>query len=75
MNHNDRYEKVVEWSDVDNCYVGSVPGLIYGGCHGNDKQQVMAELSQIVEEAIELYRADGRPLPPATTGRDLPTPR
>ena len=75
MNHGDRYKKVVEWSDVDNCYVGSVPGLIYGGCHGDDRQQVMAELCQIVEEVIEIYRAEGRPLPPATTDRDLRAPQ
>ena len=75
MNDCARYLKVVEWSDIDNCYVGSVPGLIYGGCHGDDKQQVMAELRQIVEEAIEIYRADGKPLPPATIGRDLDVAR
>jgi hypothetical protein len=28
-------------------------------------------LCRIVEEAIELHRRDGRPLPPATSGRDL----
>ncbi|HMM52722.1 MAG TPA: hypothetical protein PKD87_14045 [Burkholderiaceae bacterium] len=28
------------------------------------------ELSQIVEETIELYIKEGRPLPPATSGRD-----
>jgi hypothetical protein len=50
---------------------GSAPGLIYGGCHGDDEQAVFAELCDIVEEAVALYRADGRPLPPATAGRDL----
>jgi hypothetical protein len=47
------------------------PGLIYGGCHGDDEKQVFAELCEIVEEAIELYRQDGKPLPPATSGRDF----
>ena len=50
---------------------GHAPGLIYGGCHGTDEKQVFAELCQIVEEAIQLYRQDGKPLPPATSGRDL----
>ena len=71
MNDSARYMKVVEWSDADNCYIGSAPGLIYGGCHGDDERQVFEELCQIVEEAIDLYRADGKPLPPATAGRDL----
>jgi len=66
-----RYVKIVEWSDEDQCYVGSSPGLIYGGCHGDDERQVFEELCQIVEEAIELYRQDGKTLPPATSGRDL----
>jgi predicted RNase H-like HicB family nuclease len=65
-----RYVKIVEWSDEDQCYVGSAPGLLYGGCHGDDERAVFEELSQIVEEAIALYVLEGRPLPPATSGRD-----
>mgnify|MGYP000030866847 FL=1 len=71
MKPSAKYVKIVEWSDEDQCYVGSSPGLIYGGCHGDDEQQVFAELCQIVEEAIALYRKDGKPLPPATSGRDF----
>jgi len=71
MKESARYVKIVEWSDEDQCYVGSSPGLIYGGCHGDDEQQVFAELCQIVEEAIQLYHDDGKPLPPPTSGKDL----
>jgi predicted RNase H-like HicB family nuclease len=71
MKDSARYVKIVEWSDEDQCYVGSAPGLIFGGCHGDDEKQVFDELCRIVEEAIELYRADGRPLPRPTSGRDL----
>ena len=71
MKESARYVKIVEWSDVDQCYVGSAPGLIYGGCHGDDEQAVFAELCQIVEEAIEAFKADNRPLPPATCGQDF----
>ena len=39
MKDSARYVKVVEWSDVDQCYVGSAPGLIYGGCHGSDEKE------------------------------------
>ena len=69
MKDSARYAKVVEWSDEDQCYVGSVPGLIYGGCHGPDEQEVFDELCIIVQEAVELYRQDGKPLPPPTIGR------
>ncbi len=74
MKESARFTKIVEWSDEAGCYVGSAPGLIYGGCHGDDGQEVLAELCQIVEEAIELYHQDGRPLPPATFSRDLAKP-
>lgn len=70
MKDSARYVKIVEWSNEDQCYVGSAPGLIIGGCHGPDEQTVFAELCRIVEEAIELYRQDGKPLPPPTSGRD-----
>lgn len=65
------YVKIVEWSEEDQCYVGSSPGLIYGGCHGADEKEVFDHLCSVVEEAIELYRKDGKPLPPPTSGRDF----
>ena len=65
-----RYVKIVEWSDEDQCYVGSCPGLLYGGCHGDNEQEVFSDLCRIVEETIELHRQDGRPLPSPTSGKD-----
>ena len=64
MRDSARYAKIVEWSEEDQCYVGSAPGLIYAGCHGEDEKAVFEELCQVVEEAIELYREDGKALPP-----------
>ena len=71
MKESARYVKIVEWSEEDQCYVGSAPGLIYGGCHGDDEQAVFAELCQIVEESINNYKLDNKPLPPATSGHDF----
>ena len=70
MKGSARYAKIVEWLDEDECYVGSAPGLILGGCHGPNEKDVFDELCQIVEEAIQLYEKDGEPLPPPTSGRD-----
>lgn len=70
MKDSARYVKMVEWSSEDQCYVGSAPGLIYGGCHGSDEKEVFDELCVIVDEAISLYRQDGKPLPAPTAGRD-----
>jgi len=71
MKDSARYAKIVEWSDEDQCFVGSCPGLVYGGCHGSDEKAVFDELCQAVEEAIEIYTQEGRPLPPPTAGRDF----
>lgn len=71
MTPSARYAKIVEWSEQDQCYVGSAPGLIYGGCHGDDERAVFAELCDIVDEAIALYQTEGLPLPAPTSGRDL----
>ena len=61
--------KIVEWSEEDGCYVGTCPGLIYGGVHGTDESEVYRELCQAVAEAVELYAADNKPLPPGTADR------
>lgn len=71
MKASDKYVKIAEWSEEDQVYVGSAPGLLLGGCHGSDERAVFDELCDIVQEAIALYQADGKPLPPPTTGRDL----
>jgi predicted RNase H-like HicB family nuclease len=63
MNPVIRYPKVVEWSEADQCFIGSAPGLILGGCHGDNEQEVFAELCQIVEETVALYLQQGKSLP------------
>ena len=73
MKDSAKYAKIVEWPEEDQCYVGSAPGLVLGCCHGDDEKKVFDELCQIVEEAIELYIKDGKPLPPPTSGRDFAT--
>ncbi|WP_348674082.1 hypothetical protein [uncultured Abyssibacter sp.] len=65
------YVKIVEWSHEDGCFVGSAPGLFFGGCHGADEEAVFHELCARVEEIIALYNADNRELPAPTAGRDF----
>ncbi len=71
MKDSDHYAKVVEWSEEDQCYVGSCPGLMLGGCHGDDEVAVFEELCRVVDDIVQLYHEDGKRLPPATAGRDL----
>jgi len=70
MKENARYVKIVEWSEEDQCFVGSCPGLFYGGCHGDNEQEVFAELCELVERTVEVYKKEGKPLPPPTAGKD-----
>lgn len=65
MKKKDHYLKIVEWSDEDQCYVGSIPGWIGKCCHGDNEEEVYHELCQIVEEWIEIYEEDNIPLPPS----------
>ena len=69
MKERDCYLKIVEWSDEDQSYVGSLPGWIGKCCHGDNEEKVYRKLCQIVDEWIQIYAKDGRPLPPPTTGK------
>ncbi len=69
MKLSDKYLKIVEWSEEDQCYIGHCPSLMVGGIHGDDDTKVYKELCGVVEEWIEIYKKDGEPLPKATTGK------
>jgi predicted RNase H-like HicB family nuclease len=71
MKESAHYLKIVEWSEDDNCFVGQCPGIIGPCCHGDDEAQVYVELCQIVDEWIEIFKAEGKPLPPPTSGRNF----
>jgi predicted HicB family RNase H-like nuclease len=66
MKDRDKYLKIVEWSEEDQCYVGTVPGWIGKCCHGSDEMNVYKEVCAIVEEWIRIYKKEGRLLPPPT---------
>jgi predicted HicB family RNase H-like nuclease len=66
MKPRDKYLKLVAWSEEDQCYVGSVPGWVENCCHGSNEANVYRKLCEIVDEWIEIYRREGRPLPAPT---------
>jgi predicted HicB family RNase H-like nuclease len=70
MKPSDRYLKIVEWSDEDQCYVGRCPGLMYGGVHGDNELRVYKELCQEVDEWIRIFQEHGDPLPEPTAGKN-----
>lgn len=71
MKDSARYLKIVEWSEEDRCFIGQCPSIVGPCCHGDDEAQVYGELCQIVEEWIEILKAEGKALPPPTVGKDL----
>ncbi len=70
MKASDRYLKIVEWSEEDQCYIGTCPGLMLGGVHGDAEAEVYRELCQVVEEWIDIYGKDGEALPAQTAGKE-----
>jgi len=70
MKGSDHFLKIVEWSEEDQCYVGTCPGLMLGGIHGNSETAVYEELCQAVEEWIEISQEDGETLPAATVSKE-----
>ena len=64
-----QYVKIVEWSEEDQSYIGYCPGVIGPCCHGDDEVEVFSSLCEIVDEWLETFRKDNRPLPPPTVGR------
>ena len=81
MKESAKYAKIVEWSEEHQYYVGSAPGLILGGCHGDDESQVFNELCESSKRRLRftIKRAghcrrqppDGISQPKCRTSRDV----
>jgi len=65
MKDSDKYLKIVEWSEEDQCYLGSALGLIEHCCHGENELEVFTQLCVIVDEWIELLNSQHKALPAA----------
>lgn len=63
MKKSDAYLKLVEWSEQEECYIGSAPPLIGPCCHGDNEAKVYRDLCRIVDEWIEIHETDDQPLP------------
>jgi predicted HicB family RNase H-like nuclease len=65
----DRYLKIVQWSEEDQCYIGRCPGLMLGGVHGEDEGAGYQELCDVVEEWLQIHGEENMPLPAFTAGK------
>jgi hypothetical protein len=66
MKTADQYHKWVEWSEEDQTYIGKCPDLI-SGIHGENPIRLYAELHDLVQEVIDHFVEQGRPLPEPKT--------
>ena len=53
-----RYPFHIEWSDEDQCFIGSALPLIGQCCHRNDEIEVYRQLCVIVDEWIVIKSSD-----------------
>ena len=47
------YPLVVEWSEEDQVFIGSCPGITGPCCHGADPRDVLRQLVRIVSDWLE----------------------
>lgn len=59
----DLYQKIIYWSNEDNCFIGMCPELTYGGVHGDNADEVFKEICEVAEEIVEIYKQNGKDLP------------
>ena len=67
-----RYPLHVRWSDEDQAYLGSAPGLIGDCCHSSTPEGVLSQLKDITADLIGHLRSKGAvlPAPPVSTPPD-----
>jgi len=70
-----RYPLHVRWSDEDDAYLGSVPGLIGECCHATTPEGVLSQLKDIAEDLVEYLGTQGVTLPDAPVCCHDPDPR
>ena len=68
-----RYQIIMYWSEVDNCYVTEVPEL--PGCMSDGKTPVEAikNTQEVIGVWLECAREDGREIPSPVYNRSLIT--
>lgn len=58
-----KYTTFIQWSEMDNCYIASVPELPGCMADGETQEKCLQNLQIIIEEWIETAREMGREIP------------
>lgn len=69
-----RYPLHVRWSDEDEAFLGSIPGLIGDCCHADTPEGVLAQLKDIAVDLVEHLQKEGKELPPPAVSTADPDP-
>ena len=66
----------VRWSDEDQAYLGSIPGLIGECCHADTPERVLAQLREIGDDLVDYLKSEGRSLPASSENSEVdPDPK
>ena len=65
------YPRVVEWSQEDGCYVGTSPGLLLGGVHGDSPLKVASLLETAIQDALDILKQQQREIPKAISTKEF----
>jgi putative transcriptional regulator len=68
------YPLSVRWSDEDQVFVGSIPGLIGECCHGDTPEEVIPQLKDIAEDLVTYLTGKGELLPTTPIHSSNPDP-
>jgi DNA-binding transcriptional regulator YiaG len=68
------YPLSVRWSDEDQVFVGSIPGLVGECCHGDTPEEVIPQLKDIAEDLVTylIGKAELLPAPPINSNHPDP---
>lgn len=69
-----RYPFHVRWSDEDDAYLGSIPGLIGECCHGETPEEVVGQLRDIANDLVTHLAGKGTNLPAVPESDEDPDP-
>ena len=48
-----QYSALIEWSDEDDCFIGSAYPLVGRCCHGETRAEVAGRLEAIIEDLLD----------------------
>ena len=68
------YPFSVRWSDEDQVFVGSIPGLVGECCHGDTQEAVIPQLRDIAEDLVTYLTAKDELLPAPPINSSNPDP-